>query len=269
VEPRVVGAGNRGPFTLDGTRTFLVGGERVAVIDPGPEVEDHLRALVLSLQAAREVRILLTHGHGDHAAGAASLAVRLSAPILAPPSCGTDSSGVAVGSSVGGGYEGAPLREGDRIPTDEGELVVLEVPGHTRDHLAFHWPEAGAVFVGDLLLGQGNTTWIGEYPGCVADYLASLKKVRSLGPRTLYPTHGPRITDPVFTLDSFEKHRLERIEEVREASRAHPQASPGELAEIIHGGVLPPRVAKAAAMSVEVMLHHLRESEDSQGRLGP
>lgn len=269
MEPRVVGAGNRGPFTLDGTRTFLVGREQVAVIDPGPEVEDHLRALVLSLQAAREVRILLTHGHGDHAAGAPSLAALLSAPILAPPSYGTDSIGGAVGSALSDGHAVSLLTEGDRIPTDEGELVVLEVPGHTRDHLAFHWPEAGAVFVGDLLLGQGNTTWIGEYPGCVADYLASLKKVRSLGPQTLYPTHGPPITDPVFALNSFEKHRLERLEEVREASRAHPQASPGALAEVIYGGELPLRLAKAAAMSVEVMLHHLRESEDSGGRLGP
>jgi glyoxylase-like metal-dependent hydrolase (beta-lactamase superfamily II) len=160
------------------------------------------------------------------------------------------------------------LKEGDRVPTDEGELVVLEVPGHTRDHLAFHWIEARALFVGDLLLGQGNTTWIGEYPGCVADYLTSLEKVRSLGPRILYPTHGPPITDPVSALNSFENHRLERIQEVCEARRAHPQASPKELAEVIYGGELPLRVAKAATMSVEVMLYHLQKSEDPGGRPG-
>jgi glyoxylase-like metal-dependent hydrolase (beta-lactamase superfamily II) len=160
------------------------------------------------------------------------------------------------------------LKEGQQIPTDEGDLVVLEVPGHTRDHLAFHWPAAEALFVGDLLLGQGNTTWIGEYPGCVADYLASLEKVRSLGSRILYPTHGPPITDPVFALDSYKSHRLERIQEVREARRAHPEASAMELAGVIYGGELPRRVARAATMSVEVMLHHLGESEDSGGRSG-
>ena len=74
LEPRILKAGNRGPFTLDGSRSYLIGRQIAVVIDPGPDVEEHVRALVVVLEEAREVRILLTHHHGDHAGGAAKLA---------------------------------------------------------------------------------------------------------------------------------------------------------------------------------------------------
>ena len=139
LEPRVLNAGNRGPFTLDGTRSYLIGHEQVVVIDPGPDVEDHVRALSLALKDVPQVRILLTHGHGDHSGGAAALAQRLGSPVHGPASTPF-----------------SPLIEGTPIPTDAGHLIPIATPGHTRDHLAFFWPAAGALFVGDLLLGRGK-----------------------------------------------------------------------------------------------------------------
>lgn len=250
----MVKAGNRGPFTLDGTRTFVIGKKKIAVVDPGPEVEDHLRALVSFLEAAEEVRILLTHGHSDHAGGASSLADCLGAQLFASSSyrdASPDPSVVEV------------IREGDRIGSDQGELVVVETPGHTQEHLAFQWTDAGALFVGDLLLGKGNTTWIGEYPGCVADYLESLEKVRALSPRVVYPAHGPPITDPASALDRFRRHREERIREVDEARRLNPRASAADLAGVIYGDEIPERLVKAARRSVEVTLFHLDNPQKS------
>jgi len=184
--PRVIKAGNRGPFTLDGTRSFLVGQKRIAVIDPGPDVAEHVRALSRALERAAEVRILLTHGHGDHAGGAGALAHALNASVFGPPSAGF-----------------LPLEDGEEIPTDEGDLVSLATPGHTTDHLAYFWPRTRALFAGDLVLGRVATTWLGEYPGCVADYLASLERVMDLTPDTLYPAHGP----PVRTVrETLEEH---------------------------------------------------------------
>ena len=239
LEPRVVKAPNRGPFTLDGTRTFLVGHEHVAVIDPGPDAEDHVRALSRVLESTGEIRILLTHGHPDHSGAARRLArelsprVAVSTPFPSPPS------------------------EGDVFTTDQGTLRVVETPGHTRDHLSFHWVEAQALFVGDLVLGRGNTTWVGEYPGCVGDYLASLRKVRSLAPRVLYPSHGPPLASPMEALSAFESHRLQRIDQVRIARARHPQLGLDELVGLVYGRAVPPRMAKAARSSVEMILHHL------------
>jgi glyoxylase-like metal-dependent hydrolase (beta-lactamase superfamily II) len=251
----VVKARNSGPFTLDGTRTFLIGLDEVAVIDPGPDDDSHIRALSVAVQRAQRVRILLTHGHGDHAGAACKLALRTGASLLIPESYRLPE---------GTGLTPEILKEGCRVPTDQGDLMALEIPGHTRDHLAFHWVEAGALFVGDLLLGRGNTTWIGEYPGCVEDYLNSLDKVEGLGVSVLFPSHGPRITSPPVTLDLFRRHRLDRLEEVRAARAKHPEADSVELAEAIYGSEIPPKLGKAAKASVEAALFHL----DRQGLSG-
>ena len=211
-------------------------------------MESHIRALSAALEPAREIRILLTHGHSDHAGAACELARRTAARLLAPASYRLPE-GVDLPLEI--------LKEGDRVPTDQGGLVALEVPGHTRDHLAFHWVEAGALFVGDLLLGKGNTTWVGEYPGSVEDYLSSLGKVEALGAAILYPGHGPPLTSPSTALERFRRHRLDRLEELRAVRLEHPDADPGELAALIYGSEIPPKLVKAALASVEAALFHL------------
>jgi glyoxylase-like metal-dependent hydrolase (beta-lactamase superfamily II) len=257
LEPRVVKARNSGFFTLDGTRTYLVGRQRVAVIDPGPNVDDHVQALFRALEGVGEIRILLTHRHPDHAGAAAPLWRLLRERGTAPPALLV--LGGAASPSGGEGGDVLPLGEGDAIPTDQGTLVAVETPGHTRDHLAFHWVEARAVFVGDLVLGRGDTTWVGEYPGCVEEYLASLRKVGKLDPRVMYPSHGPPLTSSSRALEAFERHRLQRIEEVRGARARNPGAGLRELVEVVYGDSVPPGMAKAARASVEMILHHLGE----------
>jgi glyoxylase-like metal-dependent hydrolase (beta-lactamase superfamily II) len=236
----MVKAPNGGPFTLDGTRSYLVGRDEVALIDPGPDMPEHVRALSDAVGQARTVRILLTHRHRDHAGAATELERVLSAEVLGPPSAGF---GI--------------LNEGESVPTDDGELKAVDTPGHTADHLSFHWPRGQALFVGDLVLGIGATTWVGEYAGCVADYLVSLGRVRKLDPAVVFPGHGPPIRNVASTLDAFEAHRMERLAQVRRAMRENPEMSAEEIAEVIYGGRIPRKVADAARASVEVMVHHL------------
>jgi len=243
LEPRVVRAGNRGPFTLDGTRSFLVGKKTVVVIDPGPNVEEHVRALLFALADVEDIRLLLTHGHGDHAGAAPALSSALGAPVFGPPS-----------------IEGQELSEGQKIPTDEGDLVAIGIPGHTRDHLGFFWPRGSAFFAGDLVLGRGSTTWLGEYPGCVADYLDSLDRVQELAPKIIYPAHGPPLKAPGKTLDAYRAHRKERLDQVHETRKANPEASVEELVREVYGGEIPDRLARAARASIEMMLFHLDQT---------
>jgi len=240
--PPYLSAGNTGPFTLDGTRTFRVGERDVVLLDPGPDVADHVRALVAWVADADAVKIVLTHGHPDHAGCALAVAEALGVPLHGP-------------GTVPGVRN--PLVDGDALSTDAGTLVAVHTPGHTADHLAFHWKERRALFVGDLLLGKGDTTWVGEYPGCVADYLASLRRVRGLGPVVLYPAHGPPVEDPPATLDRYERHRLDRIAQVERALEQRPEATADDLVRVVYGDALPALVRRAATMSLQALLDHV------------
>lgn len=242
-------AGNAGPFTLDGTRTYRIGRRSAVVLDPGPDVDDHVRALVAWVKDAEEVRIVVTHGHGDHAGAAPRVARALGVPVMGP--AGVDA-------------VDAPLADGDAVVTDEGTLRAVDTPGHARHHLALHWEERAAVFVGDLMLGGGDTAWVGEYAGCVADYLDSLARVRTLGARVIYPTHGDPITDPEAALDRFEAHRRLRIRQVEEALRATPGASLEDLMRSVYGEGLPAGVAAAARSSLGALIAHVRSGAGSR-----
>ena len=213
------------------------------VLDPGPDVEDHVRALLVWLADAERVRVVVTHGHRDHAAAAPRLAEALGVPVMGP----TGLSAVEV-----------PLADGELLHTDEGTLRAVDTPGHAQQHLCFHWQERRAVFVGDLMLGRGDTTWVAEYPGCVADYLESLERVRALDASVIYPAHGDPITNVPRALDRYERHRKARIRQVREALAVTPDASPDELLKVVYPLPLPGGVEGAARTSVAALVEHVR-----------
>lgn len=245
VHPPFVNAGNAGPFTLDGTRSYRVGRQEAVLLDPGPDVERHVRALLVWLEDASRVHVVVTHGHADHAAGARKVA---------------DALGVAVRGPAEVSEVDEPLTHGDRLGTDQGTLRAVDTPGHARQHLSLLWEEQEAVFVGDLMLGTGDTTWVGEYPGCVADYLESLRAVRRLAPRVIYPAHGPPLEDAEEALDRYEAHRLARIRQVEEALATRPTATVDDLIRVVYGDQLPSAVHAAARASLEALVAHVRDA---------
>lgn len=233
----VVTAANPGPFTLTGTNTYVVGTSKVAVIDPGPDLAEHTLALAERVGAADSVIILLTHDHADHIGGTRALENRL-------------------GISAHGPGGALTVQAGDRFETDVGDLLALSTPGHTKQHLCYHLADRKAVFVGDLLLGEGDTTWIGEYRGGVRDYLGSLDLLERLGPDVLFPGHGPTIEDPLPRIERFRRHRTARIDQVREALAAAPDSSLDELVASVYSE-LPTNLRSAARYSVQAIVDYL------------
>jgi glyoxylase-like metal-dependent hydrolase (beta-lactamase superfamily II) len=247
---RWVRADNPGPFTLDGTRTWVVGRSQVAVVDPGPALEAHVRAVLALIGEAESVTLVLTHGHPDHAGAVDRLVEALS-------TAGRSSVGV-----MGSGHPLARRPHAVRgVFTDAGPLLAVPTPGHTRDHLAFHWPSESALFAGDHLAGHGDTTWVAGYPGCVADYLRSLNRIRNLALKVIHPAHGPSLTEPVAALDRFEAHRRARIDAVRAAVTDHPDADEDELFRIVYGDSVPDGLEQAALESFRAV----REYVDTEG----
>ncbi|MCY4574543.1 MAG: hypothetical protein OXF01_17320, partial [Gemmatimonadetes bacterium] len=132
-------------------------------------------------------------------------------------------------------------------------------PGHAPRHFCFHPPDTASVFVGDLILGDGDTTWIGEYRGAVADYLRSLDRLATLAARTLHPAHGPPIHDPAPAIARFRAHRLERVEQVRRAV-ADGHAGAPAIARHVYGP-LPPKIRTMAEAGVDAILDYLSGAE--------
>lgn len=189
-----VRADNPGPFTLDGTNSWIVGRDPAWVIDPGPALPAHLDALAHELAARGGLGgIALTHDHPDHAEAVAPLLER----------CGPAPLAAARAADL-------LLGDGDAA----GPLVTVATPGHSPDHLAFMIGEVA--FSGDVVLGRGSTLLIPD-PGALSGYLAGLQRLRERRPALIAPGHGPLVTDPLAKLDEYVAHRLERERMVLDA----------------------------------------------------
>lgn len=235
---KILVADNPGPLTLDGTRTYVLGCEPCVVVDPGPDLGDHLDAVEVALGAAELGAICITHYHPDHAAGAAELALRLGAPLAATP----ESARLAALEQPD-----IPLSEGAAIEFGGGHLEVVPAPGHCADHVCFYWPKAGALFAGDVMLGEG-TSMIAPPEGDMAAYLSTLERLARLDLSVIYPGHGPVIDDPAERVDEYIAHRLERERQVLDALAAGA-GTPAEIRARVYED-LDPELYEAAEGSV-------------------
>ena len=265
---RCVLAPNPGPMTLNGTNTWLIAepGSAVAVVvDPGPDDEAHLsRVRELAAAAGQRIsRILLTHGHLDHSAGAARLAELTGAPVLAADPAlrrGPGEGGPGESSEGDGG-----LGPGGVLTEAGCELRVVASPGHTADSVCLLLPADGALLTGDTVLGQGTTVIAGD--GSLADYLATLDRLRALADeqqlRTLLPGHGPLLADPAGVLDFYIAHRRERLTEIRAALAAGDRTGEDIVARVYAD--VDPSLWPFARWSVRAQLDYL----GSLGELPP
>jgi glyoxylase-like metal-dependent hydrolase (beta-lactamase superfamily II) len=239
-------APNPSVFTGHGTNTYLVGGQRTLIcIDPGPDDEAHLEAILAaaSARSARIETIVLTHSHPDHRPLAARLAARTGATVRCfDPSAGDENAEV--------------MRDGDVVHADGIALVAVHTPGHTRDHLCFHHEASRALYTGDHLL-SGTTTVIHPGEGDMAEYMDSLRRVRELAPTTVYPGHGERVDDAAALIDEYITHREEREAQVLVAARARDGAFlPMDLVPGLYAGY-PGEVYPLAAWTVQAHLDKL------------
>ncbi len=226
---RCVLAPNPSLMTLDGTNTWLIaepGSAAAIVVDPGPEDEGHLRRVCALASAAgqRVSRILLTHGHRDHSAGARRLAELTGAPVL------------ALDPAQRLGTEG--LGPGDVVTAAGCEIRVIATPGHTADSVSLLLTADSAVLTGDTVLGRGTTMIARD--GSLGDYLGSLDRLRSLADAArltaLLPGHGPLLRQPAATLDYYIAHRAERLAEV-EAALAAGDRAPADIVARVYATV--------------------------------
>lgn len=249
---RRVVANNPGPFTYLGTGTYIVGRGEVAVIDPGPDMDDHLEAILGALEPGEKItHILITHHHSDHSPLAGPLKARTGATIYgcAVAEIPVDDSGVRMEAGADFGF--APdvsLCGGGQILEGPGwTMEAIATPGHTSNHICFALKEENALFSGDHIMGW-STTVITPPDGDMTDYMDSLDKVKAREFSILWPTHGPPITDVTPFIEAYIAHRRAREAQVLKAvTEGHGKIR--EMVPVLYADV-DPRLHPAAARSV-------------------
>jgi glyoxylase-like metal-dependent hydrolase (beta-lactamase superfamily II) len=201
---RRIVAPNPGVMTGPGTNTYLVGREDLAVIDPGPDIPEHLDA-VAAAGDGRIRWILVTHTHSDHSPGAAPLRERLAGQAT------------LLGYDERDGFvPDSELRDGNCVEGSGFRLRALHTPGHASNHLCYFLEEERLLFSGDHIM-SGSTVVIGPPDGDMAAYLRALEAVRALDAVAIAPGHGRVIDDPEAKIDEYLTHRLMREEAVAAA----------------------------------------------------
>ena len=256
-------ADNPGPFTFTGTGTYIIGrdlpGASVAVIDPGPDDEAHLHALLRAVKGRTISHILITHTHRDHAPLSRALAEAVGgAPILAAKPHGpTIHASDAIDQASMDEDDDADFKadvivtDGQRIQGDGWTLEAMATPGHASNHMAYILREENALFSGDHVMGW-STTVVAPPDGDMAAYMDSLERVLARGFSTIWPTHGPAITQVAPFLKAYRDHRLEREAQIC----ARLAAGDETIADMVPAlyAVVDQRLWPAASLSV---LSHL------------
>ena len=229
-------APNPGFYTGPGTNTYLVEDRgRVVIVDPGPNIESHLEAILEAVGSRTSVGVIVTHTHPDHAPLANPLARRLAVPVY--------------------GYEEGPdfvpdvrLRDGDTVRVGRVSLEAVHTPGHTSDHLCFLLGDR--LFTGDHVMG-GSTVIMED----AAAYMTSLERIRDLDVARIEPGHGPAMDDAGAVIDGYIAHRRQREAEILSVLTGGSATVSG-IVDLVYRDV-PEGLRAAATMQVIVQLTKL------------
>ena len=268
---RRIVANNPGPYTFLGTNTYVVGNGQVAIIDPGPADERHLKAIAAATRGESLTHILVTHSHHDHCDSARALQTLLGGEIGAFGPTGTPRGAGA--PSLGDSFVDAAfvpdrrLGDGDTIKGKDFSLDVLHMPGHSPDHLCFALVGKRIVFTGDHVMGW-NTTVIAPPEGNMVSFLASLERLMQRHDKMFLPGHGGRIQTPQRVVKAYIMHRKWREQTILACLEEGVNTIPRIVDRLY--GPLDAELKEAAALSVLAHLEHLinRELVSAEGQPG-
>ncbi len=249
-------ANNPSPFTFKGTSTFIVGKGSVAVIDPGPDDDAHLAALLDALRGETVSHIFVTHSHADHSPLTPKLKAATGATTYAYDGVTAEqSSGLRLDASIDHDFvPDVRLADGDVVEGPGWSLKALFTPGHMSNHMCFALSQEQALFAGDHVMAWA-TSVIAPPDGDMGQYFASLRKLLDRDDQVYHPSHGPSRLDPLPLVRGYLAHR--RMREAAILSRvAQGARTIREIVAQIYADV-DPRLHTAAALSTRAHLDHL------------
>ena len=249
-------AKNPGPFTFTGTGTFIVGTKELAIIDPGPIDDDHLKAIIKTSGKNKISHIIVTHTHNDHSPLSKPLQEITGAPIY---SYFNEAMDTKTNNQFEEGYDisfkpDVIVKDGDLINGFDWTLEAIHTPGHTSNHMCYSLLEEKILFSGDHVMGW-STTVIVPPDGDMDEYLKSLEKLLDRNDNIYLPTHGKQIDNPHDLVNKYIEHRINREEQIIKAIKSG-NFKINEMVKIIYSDV-DPGLHPAASMSTLAHLNRM------------
>jgi glyoxylase-like metal-dependent hydrolase (beta-lactamase superfamily II) len=257
-------ASNSGPFTFHGTNSYIIGDRNLTIIDPGPDDDKHLSALMAAIGSATVEAIVVTHTHIDHSPLAAKLKALTGAPVAG---CGPHhnfrelshgETNFLDASSDKSFHPDRQMHDGDRLNTELGPLIAIATPGHTANHLCFALEDHGIMFSGDHVMGW-STSIVAPPDGAMAPYMASLNHLIARNDQMYLPGHGGAIDMPNRFVRGLRSHRRMRSKAIAGLLSGQGVVIPDLVLSLYSG--LDPRLHGAAALSVFAHLEELVEKD--------
>ena len=250
---RRVMADNPGPFTFKGTMSYIIGRGKVAIVDPGPNDERHLDALLDAVRGETVTHIFVTHTHLDHSPGVPRIKAATGATVYAEgPHRASRPLHIGEANRLDAAADrdfkpDVVLADGAVVEGDGWSIEAVTTPGHTANHMSFAWPGKNVMFAGDHVMGWA-TTIVAPPDGAMSDYMTSLNKLTRRKETVYFPGHGPAIKDAPRFVNYYILHR-----KAREDSILHRLAKgASDIPTIVRASYigLDPRLVGAAGLSV-------------------
>ncbi|MCF6321986.1 MAG: MBL fold metallo-hydrolase [Rhizobiaceae bacterium] len=246
-------APNKSAFTFHGTNTYIVGKNNVAVIDPGPLIDDHFEAIMRAVKGRSVTHIIITHTHVDHSPLAARLKEQTGAsswgegPHRAARDLHIGETNVLDASGDKDFVPDHAVTHGQVIEGDGWALETLLTPGHTMNHACFALVGTPYMFSGDHVMGWA-TSIVAPPDGAMSDYMASLEIMIGRDESVYFPGHGGRLEKAREFSRALRAHRKMRetaiLSRIRKGDRTIPQ-----IVAVIYKET-DPRLHGAAGLSV-------------------
>lgn len=257
-----VTAPNAGPFTFTGTNSFLIGHDRVAILDPGPDDAAHRAALLAAIAGRSVEAIVLTHTHNDHSAGVEALRRATGAPLwfagphrLSRPPHLFEMNALARDCDWGL-MPDRTFFDGEAFSVGGVDLVAFATPGHCANHMSYGIAGTGWLLTGDHVMGW-NSTLVAVPDGSMADYLSSLEKVLALPYAHYLPAHGGPIANGPAYARALLAHRRFRNRQIADAV-ATGATRISELLDRIYP-TLGAKLRFAAALTLKAHIEYLAD----------
>jgi len=222
-------APNPGVFTGGGTNTYLIGKEDLTLVDPGPNISEHIDEIIRQANGKIK-RILVTHTHTDHSPAALPLSKILDVPMYGR---------LVDGESSWEDESFIPdivLNDKDVLETEEYTLEVIHTPGHASNHLCYLIKDIKCLLTGDHIM-DGSTVVIGPPDGNMTSYINSLEKLSNYDVDCFAPGHGNYMYEPDKTIESIIRHRLTREGKVLRKLEEVGLSNLDELTKLVYDDV--------------------------------